>query len=416
MTKVTNDPRRVCRSALPALACAGRRAGIAAAVLTMGLTMGLSVGLAGCGGSRQATTTGPSSSPGTSRAKNTSASKLIEQRRAEFTIDHDIYADLGYRLDWRGFPVVQAGEGIEFLDVYDDIVVAHESGATISALEASNGALRNSSQVANPLTRFVGNLRVDDDIVVSSDNEIFVFSTATGALTSRSKLSRVVTTHPVYAAGQVVYGTAIGHIYARQVRRPIDSWAFDLGSPIDTDPALVGSTVAAVSRNGDIAMIDVGTGQLVGKAKIYGGCDAAPVGGDGAFFFASLDQSIYAFAPDGTQRWRIRTEQPLRVTPTYHNGVLYVPTNDKGLRAIDSITGAEIWAQSQVAGRVIGVRQGRLVTWNGRVAKLLDPASGDVVASHELPGVARLKPDRFEDGHLYVVSDGGIIAKFQPRD
>lgn len=411
MTKVTNDPRRVCRSALPAMpawARAGRAAGIAAAVLSLGLL--------GCGGSRPSTSTGPSYSPSAAKAKNTSASKLIEQRRAEFTINHDVYADLGYRLDWRGFPVVQAGERIDFLDVYDDIVVAHESGATISALEASNGALRNSGQVANPLTRFVGNLRVDDDIVVSSDNEIFVFSTSTGALTSRSKLSRVVTTHPVYFAGQVVYGTAIGHVYARQVRRPIDSWAFDLGSPIDTNPVLVGATVAAVSRNGDIAMIDVSTGLLVGKAKIYGGCDAAPVSGDGVVFFASLDQSIYAFELDGTLRWRIRTEQPLRVTPTYHNGVLYVPTSDKGLRAIDSVTGAQLWAQNQVAGRVIGVRQGRLLTWNGRVAKLLDPASGDVVTSQELPGVATLKPDRFENGNLYVVSDGGIIAKFQPRD
>ena len=411
MTKVTNDPRRVCRSALPAMpawARAGRGAGIAAAVLSLGLL--------GCGGSRPSTSTGPSYSPSAAKAKNTSASKLIQQRRAEFTINHDVYADLGYRLDWRGFPVVQAGERIDFLDVYDDIVVAHESGATISALEASNGALRNSGQVANPLTRFVGNLRVDDDIVVSSDNEIFVFSTSTGALTSRSKLSRVVTTHPVYFAGQVVYGTAIGHVYSRQVRRPIDSWAFDLGSPIDTNPVLVGSTVAAVSRNGDIAMIDVSTGLLVGKAKIYGGCDAAPVGGDGVVFFASLDQSIYAFELDGTLRWRIRTEQPLRVTPTYHNGVLYVPTSDKGLRAIDSVTGAQLWAQDQVDGRVVGMRQGRLLTWNGRVAKLLDPASGDVVTSQELPGVATLKPDRFENGNLYVVSNGGIIAKFQPRD
>ncbi|MFG0260230.1 MAG: PQQ-binding-like beta-propeller repeat protein [Phycisphaerales bacterium JB041] len=414
MTKVTNDPRRVCPTALPAVARAGRCAGLAAAALC--LSLGLSAGLLGCGGSRPGTSTGPSVSPSTAKARNTSASKLIERRRAEFKIDHDVYADLGYRLDWRGFPVVQAGERIDFLDVYNDIIVAHESGATISALEASNGALRNSGQVANPLTRFVGNLRVDDDIVVSSDNEIFVFSTATGALTSRSKLSRVVTTHPVYFGGQVVYGTAIGHVYARQVRRPIDAWAFDLGSPIDTDPVLVGSTVAAVSRNGDIAMLDATTGLLVGKAKIYGGCDAAPVAGDAAVFFASLDQSIYAFELDGTLRWRIRTEQPLRVTPTYHNGVLYVPTSDKGLRAVDAITGAELWAQNQVAGRVVGVRQGRLVTWNGRVAKLLDPASGDVVASHELPGVATLRPDRFEDGNLYVVSDGGIIAKFQPRD
>jgi outer membrane protein assembly factor BamB len=392
------------------------RAGLGAAVVVVAL--GLTFGLPGCGGSRPTGSTGPSYSPTAHGSAQTraqaGAGDLIEQRRAAFQIDHDAYRALGYRLDWRGFPVVQAGEHVEFLDVYDDVVLAHESGATVSVLEASNGALRNSGQVASPVTRFVGNVRVGDHAIVSSDNELFAYELETGSLTARHNLNRVVTTHPVSTAGQMVYGSAIGHVYSRRLSPPVDAWSFDLGSPIDTDPVLAGPIVAAVSRSGDIALLDVSTGTLVGKAHIYGGSDAALVAGDGVVFVASLDQSIYAFNLDGSLRWRIRTEQPLRITPTYHNGVLYVPTADKGLRAIDSITGAELWAQAETNGRVVGLRNGRLVTWDGGTAATLDPATGDVTGSVALPGVAMLKPDRFEDGNLYAVSNGGIVAKFQP--
>lgn len=401
MTKVAQDQRRAYRTALPAALCAGLSAAI------------LSAGLWGCGGSRATTEPRPTVRTG---GGNDRAGDLIQRRRDAFKINHEDYRELGYRLDWRGFPVVQAGERVQFLDLYDDVVVAQESAGTVSVLEASNGALRNSTQVASPLSRYVGNFRLDGTMVVSTDNEAIVMDLETGGLLDRHNLNRVVTTHPVYFANQKVYGSAIGHVYSQYMSPAVDAWAFDMGGPIDTDPVLIGSVVSAISRRGDIVMIDVPTGTLVGRARIFGGAEAAPVAGEGAVFFASLDQSIYAFELDGRQRWRVRTEQPLYVTPTYHQGVLYVVSDDQGLRALDANTGAQLWAQADIAGRVIGVRDGRLLTWDGQTAALVEPGTGDVIFSATLPGVSILKPDEFVDGELYAVSDGGVIAKFQPRD
>lgn len=408
MTKVKQDRRRACRATRSASAgrCFALRAG---AVLGGVVALGLA---GGC------ETTGSSASPapgqqGASAERDPGA--LIERRRREFQIDHEAYAELGYRLDWRGFPVVREGERIRFLNVYDDVVVAHESGATVSVLEASNGALRNSSQVASPLTRFVGNFRINNAMVVSSDNEAFTIDLETGSMVARDQLSAVVTTRPVVFDGHKVYGTAVGHIYAHRINPPLDAWSFDLGSPIDVSPALVGSVAVAVSRRGDIAMLDVPTGQLVGRARIFRGCEADPVVGEGQVFFASLDQSIYAFDLSGRQRWRVRTERPLTVTPTYHAGVLYAPSEDRGLRAIDALTGAELWAQPRVDGRVVAMRGGRLLVFGDAVATLLDPDTGDVVFTTPLPAVQSLHTDRFEDGYLYAVSTGGIVARFEPR-
>ncbi|HZW11341.1 MAG TPA: PQQ-binding-like beta-propeller repeat protein [Phycisphaerales bacterium] len=395
MTSVDKDLRRAC---LPRpVACL---AGAAALVL--------------CGCVYE-TAPSPSTSSST-RSGGGSAEALLTERQQAFQIDHDAYASLGYQIDWRGFPVVARGRRISFLDVYPDIVVAQESGATVSILEANTGALRNSSQVASPLTRFVGNFRDENRLIVSSDTEAYVIDIETGSVVERQEFSRVVSTRPVFFANQKIYGTAIGHVYSHYMNPPVDAWAYDLGSPIDADPVLVGSTVVAVSRRGDIAMLDGASGTLMARTSIYGGCEADPVAGDGVVFFASLDQSIYAIDLGGRQVWRVRTEQPLRVTPTHHAGVLYVPSADQGLRALDAGTGAQLWNQEQVQGRVVAVRNGRLVTWDGTTAATIDPANGDVIASTGLTDVAMLTPDQFVDGNLYAASNGGIVAKFQPRD
>jgi hypothetical protein len=400
MTKVHQDHRRASRfgglrRALPAITAS-------AAMLTLCAGCGSGLGLTGSG-SPSVRSTGE-------------AGRLIDQRREAFQIDHDAYAGLGYRLDWRGFPVVQRGEHIRFLDAYDDLLIAHESAATISVLEASNGALRNSSQVASPLTRFVGNFRDGNHLVVSSDNEAAVIDLDTGDIIQRADLDRVVSTAPIFFGGQKIYGTSIGHVYSHYLNPPVNSWAFDMGSPIDAELALVGQTVVAVSRNGRIAMLDAPTGSLLAQASIFGGCEADPVAGEGAVFFASLDQSIYAYNLEGKRMWRVRTEQPLRITPTYHAGVLYVASDDQGLRALDANTGTQLWSQPEVAGRVVAVRRGKLVTWDGSTACTVDPATGDVVTTATLTEVEILKPDHFADGNLYAVSRSGVVAKFKPRD
>lgn len=394
MTKVDQDRWRACLSR-PAAILAGASALV----------------LSGC---VFETSPSPTSAPAGGGSRDAGA--VISARQQAFQIDHDAYASLGYRIDWRGFPVVARGQQVEFLDLYPDIVVVQETSGTISILEANTGALRNSTQVASPLTRFVGNFRTDNSIVVSSDNDAFIIDIETGSMVERQDLSRVVSTHPVFIGNQKVYGTAIGHLYAHYMDPPVDAWAFDLGSPIDAQPVLVGSVVVAVSRRGDIAMIDAPTGTLLARASIFGGLEADPVAGDGVVYLASLDQSVYAYGLDGRQIWRLRTEAPLRITPTYHEGALYVPTSDQGLRALDAGTGTQLWTQPEISGRVIGVRNGRLLTWDGTVAATLEPDTGEVIGSTPLTGVALLKPDQFVDGNLYAVSTGGIVAKFQPRD
>ena len=63
------------------------------------------------------------------------ARRLIEQRRAEFQIDHEAIGRLGYRLDWRGFPPVGPGQRLLFLEPFPATVRLASPVAAMLAID-----------------------------------------------------------------------------------------------------------------------------------------------------------------------------------------------------------------------------------------------------------------------------------------
>jgi outer membrane protein assembly factor BamB len=129
-------------------------------------------------------------------------------------------------------------------------------------------------------------------------------------------------------------------------------------------------------------------------------------------FVASLDQSVYAFSPEGASTvWRHRTGAPLRVQPTATADRLYCAIPGEGLTAFESGTGRVLWTTKGFQGSVVGTNHGRLLAWDGTDAALIDAARGDIIERAALTGASMLKPDKFDDGKLYVVSKSGVVAR-----
>ena len=389
-----------------------RTARIALAVGLGGLLTLVSLGgTTGCTSNEAASASIPRATTARSRDAST-----IEARRRAFQINHDDWARLGYRLDWRGFAHVGPRQRVTHLTPYEDIVVVHESGSVLSVLEADTGAVRNANELATPLTRFLGHVRDGSHVIVSSESELFAVDVTTGNLLDRKPLAKVASTRPVLAEGLIINGTPAGEASAYLLGAPVRAWEFGMGDPFDAGPVGVGDAGGWGSRSGNVAFLDAASGSLLGRARIFAGCDATPASDGSTMFIASLDQSVYAFhARGGELAWRVRTARPLRQQPTHHQGVVYVGTDDRGLLALDAATGAERWAAPGVSGTVIAVRAGRLLVYNGSEAFTLDPDTGDVIERAVLPGVAILRSDAFVDGNLYAVSAQGVVAKFVPR-
>jgi outer membrane protein assembly factor BamB len=345
-----------------------------------------------------------------------------EERIAQFPKDHDAYAKLGYRWDWTGFPVVGEHENpVAFIEAFDDIVVVLDDRSRVTVLEAKTGARRWANELAGPLTKFVGIYRKGDRVYVSSEADLYILSADTGTLLDRQSLERVVSTPPVPVGNTVIYGTAVGEVYAHLVTASVKAWGNAATSSIEEGLALIGGdegggVIGAISQVGEVLMIDALSGARVGSNRIFAGVATSPVASDSMLYVASLDQSIYAFDPNGGRRvWRYRTNRPLRQQPVYHDGTLYCGLEGEGLYAFDSANGDVQWVAKDVTGTVLGITKGRLIVWNGSEATIIDPQRGDVIDRVPLDHVAGLSLDGFEGGDMYMVTDLGLVLKLVPR-
>lgn len=342
-----------------------------------------------------------------------------DERAEAFRINHDDYARLGYRLDWRGFPALAGEPRMKFFEPFDDVVVTQDEANMVAVLEASDGRQRWSDQPARALTEFVGITRSGGDLFVSAEGELFIMDLQTGDLLDRQPFQKIVSTPPVLFGDTLIYGTGSGEIMAHltvSAAGGVKLWGFMTSGAIEGAPVSIGeSTVGAVSQTGDVVILDPANGRLIGRASIYGGTASDPVADETTLYVASLDQSVYAFDREGATLWRYRTPAPVRSQPVLHDGRLFVDLPAEGLTAIETDTGTKVWNNLDVTGTVVGVSSDGLLVWNGRQAFLVDPDRGDVIERATLPGVQTLKKDRFDGGNLYAVSESGVVAKFVPR-
>ena len=343
----------------------------------------------------------------------------VERRAKAFEIDHESWAQLGYALDWRGFPRVGGGESVTFLNVYDDIVAVQESGSYLTVLEAATGQTRWSEELANRLTRFVGLTRLDQGTLLScAEGEAYFIHMDTGAMLRRQRFEKVATTAPVITGNYIIFGTGGGELMAHSMSTGFKAWGIATGRSITREPTLVGGIVSSISQDGSLIFVNASSGTLLRRNRTAGriGLETDPVTDGQYLFVASLDQSIYAFDPQtGARIWRIRTSRPLTEQPIVHQDTLYCSIIGEGFAAIDTVSGSRRWTAQGIDGSLVAVRGGNLLIWNGTEAVLLDPARGDVIKQVELPGITMLVPDAFVDGNLYAVSKLGVIAKFMPR-
>jgi len=351
-------------------------------------------------------------------------------------IVHDDWASLGYRWQWSTTPLAAGRGRVALVDVLGDLVAVQSDDAWTAVVQASTGKRLWQVRNASPLTTFVENIRLNDVLLSCGRPELFLMEINTGNLIARQPVDVVVSTPPVIYGGLAVFGTPVGQVLCHRFGTPSGDplpppfddgnkeWAYGLEGAITAAPVQIGQTAGFVTQAGEVFFVDIPTGSGVGRAKISGGLASNPVTDGSLMFVASLDQSIYAFAPSGgTWIWRERTASPLRDQPTVHDGMLYCAVPGEGLVAFDVSEGARagnrlgerVWVAPDLAGSVVAIRAGELVVWDGSHATLVDRVAGDVLSRVHLPRITRLVPSEFVDGDLYALAENGLVAKFSPR-
>lgn len=367
------------------------------------LAIGLSFALAGCAGGSSGEHATDGSRP--ARSATTTPTEL------------DAYLNLGYRLEWKAHPIIARGNRIQYVDLFSDSVVIHDTGNLVTVMETSTGANRWSSDLGADVTRFVGNIELaNGSLLASTETDAHIIDIRTGQLLDRHRLGVLANTRPVLSGNYAIYGGTLGELFAHNLNSGYKQWGFKMNAPIEVRPVRVGEDVVSVSRTGEVVIVQPRTGSVNALTQVYDGVTVPPAASNTMVFIAGLDQSVWAIdRASGKTVWRLRTERPLRDQPVYHDSKVYVHVPSQGMKAIDAVRGTVLWTAPGVKGHILAMRAGRLIAWDGQDAVQIDPLTGDVIERITLPRLSHLVTDSFVDGNLYAATNGGVIQKFSPR-
>ncbi|MBA4038944.1 MAG: hypothetical protein C0468_01200 [Planctomyces sp.] len=333
------------------------------------------------------------------------------------------FSTLGYRLSWSGASVTPADASVTWVGLAGPSVLVADNSGAVSALSVESGALRWAQQPDSPNSRVLGVVAFANLLGIVTEGTVTFYESGTGNLTPlgtdrtpRQRLARVASTEPLAIGNLLVYGTSDGFASAHRMDTGTSAWSYRVGATITANPVRSAPAQIVFSSDaGEVLNLDAGTGQAVGRFTAFGGPGAPLATSDRAIFVASLDQSLYALAPDGRVIWRLRNQKPLDQPPVFVDGRLYVTLPDKGLSLIEPDTGEIRWSNPMVSGEIISARGTDVIAWDGTTAWRIDRQSGDVLSSTALPGYTRLLTDKPVGGSIYAVTAQGRVSRFIPR-
>lgn len=346
------------------------------------------------------------------------------QQEASARFDSGELRVLGYSRGWRAYPIVTRGQQLQQVAVYRDLILVLEGGSTLSAIDAVDGTIRWSNQLDTPITPFLGIEREGNLVYANSTSELYVLDALTGELRARQTLPLVVTTPAVRFNGQLLFGCADGQIFGYLPTQQVKLWGNQMNHSVSHHAVDVGGIAAFVSTGGDVMFMDPSRGARIMRAgngaqfnALFDGPGAQPAAAPGILLVPSNDQSLWAFTPASSRNlWRVPTEGPITSRPGVHGDTAYITLPNLGFSAIDIGTGEVDWSLADVAGELVTVRDGLLVVFDAgkQVLTQIDPASGDVFATVPVPGVSRVRATGPIDAPIYLMTNRGLVARFNP--
>jgi outer membrane protein assembly factor BamB len=345
--------------------------------------------------------------------------------RGSEALDRDAYDALGYKLAWSSFATFDREGRAKAKAVYPlgDTIAVQDTRGSLTVLNAASGSVNWAASLGNPLANYLGIEREGNTILAVSEDAVTSYDLATGAYRSKQRFERLASAGPVKIEDLLILGTGSKIGYGHLMRSGQTGWAFTLTGPCSVDPiAASSSSVAFASDDGNITVIDPGTGSLLGHTRMFAGPGGTGDVGAGAYYVPSLDQSLYAVnTATGQGRWRFRTNVPLnrpaKFLSTSGGPLVLTVAVGQGLVAVNADSGVQAWLAPTVTGDVVGLASGKVLAFDPSTAtaSLLDAKTGRVIETRVLAGVAKLVASGRADGDLYAVSNRGEISKFVAR-
>jgi len=309
-------------------------------------------------------------------------------------------------------------------------VVASSADGTVAAFDRRSGKQLWRTDTGGQLGSAPGG---DDELVVvgGSEGAVIAVNAASGTELWRTPLSSEILSAPGVAANTVVVRTTDGHLYGLDRSNGEQRWAFNQTEPVLT---LRGTSAPQVFANGVIAGMDNGTlvtvlsdtGQQIWSTKIADArgsselqrivdIDGDPVIRDDVVFAVSYQGNIAAIdLRSGEPIWRRAMSSSEGVGVGTDN--VYVTDADSIVSALSRSGGASVWKQEGLRARSASapeaVGPGAAVGDFEGYLHLLAADDGRFIGRTRVGSAAILAKPVFVDGLLYVINTNGRLQAF----
>jgi large repetitive protein len=195
-------------------------------------------------------------------------------------------------------------------------------------------------------------------------------------------------------------------------------WSYTTGGTVRYGCAVSadGSTIYATSGDGRVYALNSSNGALRWKTAAISGSYNCAVAADGTIYVGSTSGKLYAFAPNGTQKWTFQSQSKVTCAPAIApDGTIYFGSQDMNLYALDATghlkwyyrTGGPIYSAPTLSG------DGTVIfgAWPG-ILTALDPLNGSVEWTRSLTAGMYSAPIIDEAGSIYALCNNGALTKF----
>jgi len=223
---------------------------------------------------------------------------------------------------------------------------------------------------------------------------------------AKATAGRLFMAEPLVVGEQLIVADYASNLASVSVRDGNENWIFsDANGHYIDSPLLVGETLYASNADGNVYAVDL-TGKLVWKFTKQNAFWAQPAS-DGKLIFApSLDHKLYAIdIKTGTEAWEVDLKSPLASRPLFSDGTIYQGNLAGGFFAINASDGSIKWTQD-VAGGVWS----KPILQNGRLYFGDESGAMNIISSEDGKIIAQVDTGSSILGSGAVVPDGIIFG------
>lgn len=330
-------------------------------------------------------------------------------------VSPDTAEAMNYRIDWQTNISIPYNQKIKHLETLGDKIVTLETGNVISVINADTGRLQWRDRIGGKHEKMARPVRDNDMLIISSETRAFVYDINEGTFVKVVPLSHFANTAPVIIENLAIYGTPKGVVFAQDLRSGLKKWAYKMGNSVTTDPISAGPSVVTTDATGEVNLFNPVSGGIIWEYNTWGRISVKPAASELLLYVASEDQTLYCLErTTGKVRWKLPTSNPLLQSPVALGDIALQWVREKGLVALDSFTGKELWVLN-VNARPVQVQKDNIIFHHEGKLLYVDRKDGAIVKTVDIRHVHHIKSEKIDGGTLIFARDTGRIMKLSPK-